>query len=92
MSFFTNTLIVILILADKYHHMTAKDNTTMNMLKFWTTKYTERNHSNTEKIREHILAVIINTPGHVAFFSPSYALMGDILGDANWLPGHIRII
>ena len=57
-----------------------------------TTKYTERNHSNTEKIREHILAVIINTPGHVAFFSPSYALMGDILGDANWLPGHIRII
>ena len=42
MSFFTNTLIEILILADKYHHMTAKDNTTMNMLKFWTTKYTER--------------------------------------------------
>ena len=42
MSFFTNTLIVILILADKYHHMTAKDNTTTNMLKFWTTKYIER--------------------------------------------------
>ena len=57
-----------------------------------TTKYTERNLENTEKIREHILAVIMNTPGHIAFFSPSYALMDDVLGDANWLPGHIRII
>ncbi len=57
-----------------------------------TTKYTERNLENTEKIRKHILAVIMNTAGHIAFFSPSYALMDDVLGDANWLPGHIRII
>ena len=57
-----------------------------------TTRYTERSHSNTERIRQHILAVLRNTPGHVAFFSPSYALMDDVLGDANWLPGHIRII
>jgi DNA excision repair protein ERCC-2 len=57
-----------------------------------TTRYTERSHSNTERIRQHILAVLRNTPGHVAFFSPSYALMYDVLGDANWLPGHIRII
>tara|TARA_B100000900_G_scaffold409504_2_gene425556 strand:- start:7016 stop:9046 length:2031 start_codon:yes stop_codon:yes gene_type:complete len=57
-----------------------------------TTKYTDRNYRNTEKIRRHITAVISNTPGHVAFFSPSYALMEDILGDASWLPGHIRII
>ena len=57
-----------------------------------TTRYTERSHSNTERIRQHILAVLKNTPGHIAFFSPSYALMDDVLGDANWLPGHIRII
>jgi len=70
-------------LADKRPILVAKD---------VTTKYTERNLENTEKIREHILAVIMNTPGHIAFFSPSYALMDDVLGDANWLPGHIRII
>ena len=70
-------------LAEKRPILVAKD---------VTTKYTERNQKNTEKIREHILAVIMNTPGHVAFFSPSYALMDDILGDANWLPGHIKII
>ena len=70
-------------LADRRPILVAKD---------VTTKYTERNQKNTEKIREHILAVIMNTPGHVAFFSPSYALMDDILGDANWLPGHIKII
>ena len=70
-------------LADRRPILVAKD---------VTTKYTERNQKNTEKIRDHILAVIMNTPGHVAFFSPSYALMDDILGDANWLPGHVRII
>ena len=70
-------------LAEKRPILVAKD---------VTTKYTERNQNNTEKIREHILAVIMNTPGHVAFFSPSYALMDDILGDASWLPGHVRII
>ena len=70
-------------LADRRPILVAKD---------VTTKYTERNQKNTEKIRKHILAVIMNTPGHVAFFSPSYALMDDILGDANWLPGHIKII
>ena len=70
-------------LADKRPILVAKD---------VTTKYTERNLENTEKIREHILAVIMNTPGHIAFFSPSYALMDDVLGDASWLPGHIRII
>ena len=33
-----------------------------------TTKYTERGHNNTENVRHHILAVINNTPGHIAFF------------------------
>ena len=40
-------------LADKRPILVAKD---------VTTKYTERNLENTEKIREHILAVIMNTP------------------------------
>ena len=80
------------IIMTEYESPFLSDRRPILVAKDVTTKYTERNHSNTEKIREHILAVIINTPGHVAFFSPSYALMGDILGDANWLPGHIRII
>ena len=42
MSFFTNALMVIRILAAIHHHLMAKDNMTMNMLKFWTTKHTER--------------------------------------------------
>ena len=57
-----------------------------------TTKYTERGHNNTENVRHQILAVINNTPGHIAFFSPSYALMDDVLGDCSWLPGRIKII
>ena len=80
------------IIMTEYESPFLSDRRPILVAKDVTTKYTERNHSNTEKIREHILAVIINTPGHVAFFSPSYALMDDILGDANWLPGHIRII
>ena len=57
-----------------------------------TTKYTERGQNNTENVRHHILAVINNTRGHIAFFSPSYALRDDVLGDCSWLPGHIKII
>ena len=67
-------------LSDKRPVLVAKD---------VTTKYTERNYQNTERIRSHILAVIKNTPGHVAFFAPSYALLQDILEDASWLPGYI---
>ena len=67
-------------LSDKRPVLVAKD---------VTTKYTERNYQNTERIRSHILAVIKNTPGHIAFFAPSYALLQDILGDASWLPGYI---
>ena len=69
-------------LGDKRPVLVAKD---------VTTKFTERNFHNTEKIRKHILSVVTNTPGHVAFFAPSYALLQDILGDASWLPGYITI-
>ena len=80
------------IIMTEYESPFLSDRRPILVAKDVTTKYTERNHDNTEKIREHILAVISNTPGHIAFFSPSYALMDDVLGDANWLPGHIRII
>jgi Rad3-related DNA helicase len=56
-----------------------------------TTKYTERTPQNTERIRKHILSVVNNTSGHIAFFAPSYAMLQDILGDATWLPGFIEI-
>ena len=69
-------------LSDKRPILVAKD---------VTTKYAERNYHNTEKIRNHILSVVKNTPGHVAFFAPSYALLQDILEDASWLPGYITI-
>ena len=80
------------IIMTEYESPFLSDRRPILVAKDVTTKYTERNHDNTEKIRRHILAVINNTPGHIAFFSPSYALMDDVLGDANWLPGHIRII
>ena len=56
-----------------------------------TTKYTDRSPENTKRIREHILSVVKNTPGHIAFFVPSYAMLQDVLGDANWLPGYITL-
>jgi len=80
------------IIMTEYESPFLSDRRPILVAKDVTTKYTERNHDNTEKIREHILAVISNTPGHIAFFSPSYALMGDVLGDESWLPWNIRII
>jgi DNA excision repair protein ERCC-2 len=56
-----------------------------------TTKYTDRSPENTKRIREHILSVVKNTPGHIAFFVPSYAMLQNILGDASWLPGYITL-
>tara|TARA_B110000495_G_scaffold159947_1_gene144175 strand:+ start:537 stop:2564 length:2028 start_codon:yes stop_codon:yes gene_type:complete len=70
-------------LADKRPILVGKD---------VTTKYTERTPENTERIRNHILSVVKNTPGHIAFFTPSYSLLQNILGDASWLPGYIKII
>jgi DNA excision repair protein ERCC-2 len=55
-----------------------------------TSKFTERSESNTDRIRDHILSVIENTPGHVALFAPSYALLREIIGEEDWLPWGIR--
>lgn len=79
------------ILMKEYESPFLGDKRPVLVAKDVTTKFTERNFHNTEKIRKHILSVVTNTPGHVAFFAPSYALLQDILGDANWLPGYITI-
>ena len=49
-----------------------------------TTKYTQRSPQMWDKIRNHIHALIEQTPGHVAVFSPSYRMMEDILGDVKF--------
>ena len=49
-----------------------------------TTKYTQRSTQMWDKIRNHIHALIEQTPGHVAVFSPSYRMMEDILGDVKF--------
>ena len=48
-----------------------------------TTKYTERSPENTRAIRAHIQALIDASPGHVAVFAPSYAMLNDVV-----LEGH----
>ena len=79
------------ILMKEYESPFLGDKRPVLVAKDVTTKFIERNFHNTEKIRKHILSVVTNTPGHVAFFAPSYALLQDILGDASWLPGYITI-
>ena len=49
-----------------------------------TTKYAQRSPQMWDKIRNHIHALIEQTPGHVAVFSPSYRMMEDILGDVKF--------
>ncbi len=79
------------IIMNEYESSFMGDKRPVLVAKDVTTKYTERNPQNTEKIRNHILSVVNNTPGHIAFFAPSYAMLQDILGDATWLPGFIEI-
>ncbi len=49
-----------------------------------TSRYSDRGKGNTSRIREHIRAVLRNTPGHVAVFAPSYALLEEIVEGAGW--------
>ena len=48
-----------------------------------TTKYTERSPQNTQAIRHHIQSLINASPGNVAVFAPSYAMLNEIV-----LEGH----
>ncbi|MED5567822.1 MAG: helicase C-terminal domain-containing protein, partial [Candidatus Thermoplasmatota archaeon] len=44
-----------------------------------TTKYTERSPQNTQAIRAHIQALIDASPGNVAVFAPSYAMLNEVV-------------
>ena len=51
-----------------------------------TSRYAERGEENTARIREHIHSVLRETPGHVAVFAPSYAMLEQIvLEDDDWI-------
>jgi DNA excision repair protein ERCC-2 len=50
-----------------------------------TTKYTDRSEANTLSIRSHLQALINASPGHVAVFAPSYAMLNEIV-----LEGHFN--
>jgi len=56
-----------------------------------TSRYTERGESNTNNIRDHIIEVLRNTPGHVALFAQSYAMLDMVLDDYRWIPWGVQI-
>ena len=56
-----------------------------------TSRYTERGEANTNYIREHVIEVLRNTPGHVALFTQSYAMLDMVLDDYRWIPWGIQI-
>ncbi|MBO57483.1 MAG: hypothetical protein CMA77_00585 [Euryarchaeota archaeon] len=49
-----------------------------------TTKYNKRGEDNTNKIRSYIRGIASETPGHIAVFTPSYAMLNEIIGDEIW--------
>ena len=56
-----------------------------------TSRYTERGEINTNNIRDHVIEVLRNTPGHVALFAQSYAMLDMVLDDYRWIPWGIKI-
>lgn len=56
-----------------------------------TTTYRFRSSSNTQRIQEHLRALIQAAPGHVAVFAPSYAMLEEMISEASW-PVHRTII
>ena len=56
-----------------------------------TSRYTERGENNTNNIRDHVIEVLRNTPGHVALFAQSYAMLDMVLDDYRWVPWGIQI-
>ena len=51
-----------------------------------TSKFTARGPENTKRMRDHIHAVLQNTPGHVAIFCQSYKMLEEVVGEGYW-PG-----
>ena len=57
-----------------------------------TTLFRERGEENSERIRNHISAVVQNTPGNVAIFVPSYSALEEIFDGTMYLPGTKKVI
>ena len=56
-----------------------------------TSKYTKRGKENLKRIRSHVKEVLDQTPGNVAVFAPSYAMMSEIIETTDWIPKAFRI-
>ena len=74
------------LLANQYPSPFLADRRPVAIASQVTTLYGRRGEQNTKAIREHLLALLQETPGHVAVFLPSYNLLEDIIGDGFW-PG-----
>ena len=58
-----------------------------------TSRYSDRGDENTARIRAHIRSVLKQTPGHVAVFAPSYAMLEQILlEDEDWIVRSRRML
>ncbi len=58
-----------------------------------TSRYQDRGEENTARLRAHIHSVLKRTPGHVAVFAPSYALLEQILiEDEDWIVKSRRML
>jgi len=56
-----------------------------------TSKYTSRGPEMTRRIHNHMHGLLKHTPGHVAVFCPSYAMLEQIVDEGDW-PGRRIII
>jgi len=56
-----------------------------------STLWGRRGEENTRMIRNHLHSLLQNTPGHVAIFCPSYAMLKEIIGEGNW-PGRLLLM
>ena len=58
-----------------------------------TSRYQDRGEENTSRLRAHIHSILKQTPGHVAIFAPSYALLEQILiEDEDWIVKSRRML
>ena len=56
-----------------------------------STLWARRGEENTRAIQNHLHSLLQNTPGHVAVFFPSYAMLREIIEDGYW-PNRVEII
>ena len=58
-----------------------------------TSRFSDRGDENTARIRAHIRSILKQTPGHVAVFAPSYAMLEQILlEDEDWIVRSRRML